>query len=450
MGLLSSFAIVAGSMLGVGIFLLPSSIAFEVNSAYIFFIIWIIGGVIAVSGAVSCGELGAMLPRAGGDFTFQLEAFGPSVAFASGWVLFIAIFCGSIASMAIAVFQFQVSTLIGFDLTVSVSESIPIPISSLLAIALILLITIINDIGTRVAAGTQIAFTLAPILLLLGLSVYALFFEHIEPTMELKMGKIKDFTLGGGISALLFVNFAYSGWLNIIYVAGEVKNPGRNIPVSMFLAIITITALYCILCASFIVVLGFDGLASLTNVDAGTAMANALGSPFIAKLIMISIAVAILTSINATVLSSSRVAYAMAKRGAFWSGAAKLSDNSNVPRHALWIQAFLSSFLVLTGSFHILIEMTSIAMFITGGLTVLSLFVLRNKKPNTIRPYKANGYPWFPGIYLLFSFIIVIASVRKAFLSNQNSAVFPFAGVFVMIILFIGHWLVTKKNRADS
>ncbi|ASB49693.1 APC family permease [Alkalitalea saponilacus] len=444
-GPMAGFTVVAGSMLGVGIFLFPSAVASETGSLLMFFLIWLLGGLFAYSGAVACGELGAMLPKAGGDYVFQKEAYGDSVAFASGWVLFVTIFGGSIAGMAVAVFQYQISALSGLDMMANIAPGIPLQKANFFAVLLILLITAINYAGTRIAARTQILFTLIPILFLIFLAGYAVLSGwSVRPDQSIQIWD-SSVSAGGVITAFLFVNFAYSGWLNIIYVAGEVKDPGRNIPKSMTWATVVVTVLYVLMCAAFVFSLGFEGLSSLKNMDAGTAMARALNSPVMANLVLITITVAIVTSLNATILTSARVAFAMAKERAFWAGAARL-NKMKVPGRALWVQAIFAIFLVLTGSFYAIIEMASIAMFITGSLTVLALFVLRVKQPNRFRPYKATGYPWLPVIYLLFSAVALLGAVRQAFLTDGISGFYPFMGVAVLILAYIGHRFMSNRG----
>lgn len=448
-GSMAGFTVVAGSMLGVGIFLFPPAIAAEVNSFGLYFFIWILGGVFAFTGSTACGELGAMLPHAGGDYIFQREAFGRSAAFAAGWVLFGAIFCGSIAGMSVAVFQYQVTALTNYELMTPVSHTIHIPIANLLATGLIILLTVINDGGTRMAVRLQIVFTLIPIILLLLLGFYVLTFN---PSTELVTPQLKprSFSIYGLITAFLLVNFAYSGWLNIIYVAGEVKNPGRNIPKAMFRATVAITLLYCLLCATFVFTMGYDNLASLKHTDAGTGMARYLNSSLIATLVPVTIAIAIVTSLNASILTGSRVAFAMAQDKAFWSGAAKLSSRFKVPRRALWTQAGISIILVLTGSFSAIIEMASIAMLVTGSMTVLSLFVLRYKKPDTFRPYLATGYPWVPGTYLLLSTVALMGTIKQAFSAGGINGLYPFLGVGILLITFVGHRIYYKFKGSVS
>ncbi len=444
-GPLAGFAVVAGSMLGVGIFLFPGKIAFEINSVPIFFMFWILGGLFALAGSVACGELGAMIPKSGGDYVFQREALGSSTAFASGWVLFVAIFCGSIASLSVAVFQYQGSALAGKDL-MQPAGGLPFSWAQLLALALIIVITAINHVGAKVSAVTQIFLTLTPIAVLTLLAIWVLGAspQTVTSPPAQKAGA-STLTIAGLAASFLYINFAFSGWINIIYVSGEVKDPGKNIPRSMVSAVFGVTGLYVLLCVAFISVLGFNGLAALGWTDAGTGTAQALGSKVLETGVLVLIAVAIVTSINATVLASARVAYAMGKGGAFWKGAAALSGPRKVPRRALWLQAALASGFVLTGTFEEIVKMTSVAMFITGTLTVLSMFVLRYTRPDAPRPYKANLYPYLPGLYVVLSMLAVAATLWDAVRKGGADAYYPLIGLGVLIAAFAGHFLYSRK-----
>ncbi len=447
-GPIASFAIVAGSMLGVGIFLFPGKIAYEINSVWVFFMLWGLGGIFALAGAVACGELGAMIPRAGGDYVFQRASFGPSVAFASGTVLFLAIFAGSIASMSVAVFQYQVGTLLGKDLTLPLSSGFPLSSAQICAIVVIIALTVLNDAGTKISTRTQVVLTLSPIAALTALAVYALAISpSVAPSDIQPKPGATELTWFGLASGFLFVNFAFSGWINIIYVAGEVKDPGKNVPRSMISASFGVTALYFLLCAAFLTVLGLGGLAGLGWTDAGTGMARALGRPTLATVVLLIIAVAILTSLNATVLSSARVAYAMGKDGAFWRGAARLHPKRRTPQNALWLQAAISSFLVLTGTFDEIVKMTSIAMFVTGTLTVMSVFVLRYRAPEAPRPYRASLYPWLPALYVVLSLAAMGMEIWRAFAAGGTNALYPLIGIGILFVTLVGHLLLVKGGR---
>jgi APA family basic amino acid/polyamine antiporter len=449
-GAVSAFAIVAGSMLGVGIFLFPGQMALSVSSGGSFLALWLLGGLMALSGAVACGELGAMMPRAGGDYVFQRAAFGPSVAFAGGCVLFGAVFAGSMASLSVAVFQYQVSALLGVGLGEIALGPAGISASRILAAGLILALTALNVAGVRPASALQTLATFAPIAFLVLLALIAPF--AAVPGAELDRAHTPAAeSLTGLTSGFLLVYFAYSGWPNVIYVAGEVRDPGVNVPRSMILAVLAVTALYLLLCAAFLAVLGMGGLAALGAgwLDAGTGLARALGSPFVERVVLVTIALAILTSVNATVLAGARVAYAMAVDGAFPLWAAKLDARSGVPSRALWIQCALACLFVLTGTFDAIVEMTSLAMLVTGSLTVASLFVLRRSEPDRARPYRAHGYPVLPACYLVLALVVFGTELREAVGGEGVSALYPLVGLAVLVLAFAAHrlWRVDRGLR---
>jgi APA family basic amino acid/polyamine antiporter len=448
-GPLQAFSVVAGSMLGVGIFLFAPRIAATMGSEAGLLGMLVFGGLFALAGSVACGELGAMMPKAGGDYVYQREAFGPSLAFASGWVLFVAIFAGSTASMSVAVFQYDVGPLVGVDFTEVVVGHVTT--GHLAALGLIVLLTLVNDLGADVSANLQTVLTVSPIAALVLIGVWGLAAgdggtaapaEPAAPAVPL--------TAAAVASAFMFTNFVYSGWINIIYVAAEVKDPGRTIPRSMVTSTFAVTALYVLLAAAFVAVLGFHGLAG--TFEAGTAMADRLGGEPLRLAVLLIISVAIITSINATILAAARVGYAMARDGAFMAVVGRLSPSRRTPRVALWVQAAIALLLVLSGTFEAIVKMTSIAMFVTGSLTVAAVFVLRHKLPDLPRPYRATLYPWLPGLYVLLALGAIAIATAEALEQTEKDAAgwFPLLGVGILGVTWIGHLLFRRNVRGAA
>ena len=459
-GGLSGFAIVAGSMLGIGIFLMPAEVILAAPDTGWFFGLWILGGLIAWAGAVAFAELGAMMPQAGGDYVFQREALGPSVAFASGWVLFAAIFSGSLASMAVALFQYQAPVLLGLD-----SATLTDPVffgmfswAQLGAVTLIVGLTALNSTGTRQSATTQIVLTLVPLVLFGTISIGIALFEPL--TIDSIVTKIflaeaaaeatKDapgVTLTGIVAAYGFVYFAYSGWNSVVYVSGEVRKPGKTLPRVLMTGTGVVTVLYIVMCLAFFTVLGAEGVAALKSpggvsgtYDAGSALGRLLGGETGTIFVTLLIALALVAGLNGTVLGGARVGYAMAKGGAFWGGAAKLSPRSRVPMRALWLQAGWTCVIILSGRFEEIVDMTAVAMIITGSLTVLSLFALRVRQPDRERPYRATLYPWLPGLYLVMSAVVMGVKITGAF-GDSDDAWYPLLGVGVLALAYATHRL---------
>lgn len=466
-GSLSGFAIVAGSMLGIGIFLMPTKVIVAAPDVGWFMGLWIFGGLIAWAGAVAFAELGAMMPEAGGDYVFQREALGPSVAFASGWVLFAAIFSGSLASMGVALFQYQVPVLLGIDSSI-VTEPVVFGLFSWAqvgGVGLIIALTALNSTGTKQSAGAQIVLTLVPLILFgvisfLIVTLAPLTIDSLMTQILLEskgpLGGGKEITLAGVVSAFSFVYFAYSGWNAVVYVSGEVREPGKTLPRVLMSGTGVVTALYVMMCLAFLAVLGAAGIAALDSgvngtFDAGSALGVLLGGDTGRLVVTLLIAMALVAGLNGTVLGGARVGYAMAKGGAFWSGAAKLSPRSKVPMRGLWLQAAWTCVIILSGKFEEIVEMTAIAMIITGSLTVLSLFALRIKAPDAERPYRATFYPWLPGLFLAMSVVVIVVKVAGAFdtppAGEPNKAWYPLLGVGVLALAWISHRLWWKNRH---
>jgi|GEM_PF-144722 len=462
-GGLSGFAIVAGSMLGIGIFLMPAEVLGAAPDVGWFFALWILGGIIAWAGAVAFAELGAMMPEAGGDYVFQREALGPSVAFASGWVLFAAIFSGSLASMAVALFQYQAPVLLGIDSQVLTEPALfgMFSWAQMGGVALILGLTALNSTGTKQSATTQIILTLVPLILFGLISILIVLFEPL--TIDSLMTQIfleqqaaaapasEGVTLTGVVAAYGFVYFAYSGWNSVVYVSGEVKDPGKTLPQVLMTGTGVVTVLYIIMCLAFLTVLGAEGVSALNSgvngtYDAGSALGKLLGGETGTMLVTVLIALALIAGLNGTVLGGARVGYAMAKGGAFWQGAADLSPRSKVPLKALWLQAAWTCVIILSGRFDEIVNMTAVAMIITGSLTVLSLFALRIKEPRRERPYKATLYPWLPGLYLLMSAVVMVVKIAEAF-GESDDAWYPLLGVGVLALAYATHRLWWRNRQ---
>ena len=442
-GPVAGASIVAGSMLGIGIFLSPPVVATHIHSLPGFFLLWLLGGVISLSGAASYAELGTMMPRAGGDYLFLNRAFGPSLAFASGWVLFGPIFCGSIASMAVGLCTYQLPLLLGRDLSLTafVLPLVGLGVSwaQVAALCLVPLLTLLNAMGAKPSARTQAVLTLLPIGVLTAISLYAI--THGGAAAPPPAPEVKPFSMHGVVVAYLAVYFAYSGWANIIYVAGEVEEPQRGLPRAMLGGTVVVTCLYLLLCSGFVRTLGFGGLAGAG--EAGSAMAQVLAGEPGKLIITVLIASALVASINATILAGPRVAYAMGKGGAAWSWLGTLSPRTRVPMRALTVQAVISGLLIISGKFEQLLAMVSLTMVVTGSLTVAALYVLRRTAPDEERPYRASGYPAFPMVYLGSSAIVIVDMVIAS-ASGTWTDVYPLIGLVGTAALFVGHRVLRR------
>lgn len=404
LGPLPALALVAGSMLGIGIFIMPPQVAAEVGSPTQFLLMWLLGGLAALCGALCLAELGAMRPKNGGDYEFIHVSWGPGIAFAAGWLQLLVIFPGSLASVAVATANFQLPVLLGDWVG---GELAGVPVTRLLAAALVLGLTLINHLGVRIAGWLQVTVTVIPIACLLVISTYVL-----GSDTSAQVTQVADAAGTGGSltqlgQAYLKVYFAYSGWNAAIYVAGEIREPGRNLPLALVGGSGLVTGLYVLLCLGFLALFGFAGLPGVG--EAGTAAAVALFGPTAVAAMALLIFLAMLGSLNGTVLIGSRIAYAMAQRGDCVAAAGRLHPRHATPHVALWLQAAIALALIASPfDLDQLINYTSSAMLITGTLTVLSVVVLRRREPDTPRPYGATGYPLPALLYALSSALVLL------------------------------------------
>ena len=443
-GPLTAMSLVAGSMLGIGIFLTPPIVAGHIASSWVFFALWIVGGLTAMSGAVAYAELGAMMPRAGGDVVFLREAYGPGTAFACGWVIFGAVFTGSIAAMAVPLCQYQLPALINpslellglsFDPKAAVFGT-PIEASQLVGVALVLAITGVNALGAKLSGWVQNLTTVVPVALFALGAVIAIFIVEGPPQVaEAAEAEAGGLTAAALAASAMAVYFAYSGWNAVTYVAGEVEDPGRNIPLGLIGGTIGIMVLYLIMCWAFIEVLGYGGLKDAG--EAGTAAAHAVGGEGVGWVVTLLIAFGLLGSINGTILGGARVAYAMAKEGAFWSGAAHLAPGTGVPTRALWIQAVWACAFILSGTFEQLLNLVSLAMLAIGAITVASVYVLRRRRPDAPRPYRATGYPFSPAFFLVASALVVAVMTGEALTKGELKHWYPLFGLGILPVAFV-------------
>ena len=439
-------SVVMGSMVGIGVFLAPPVVASHVSSTWGFLAVWVAGGLTALAGAVAVAELGAMLPHAGGDYVFVREAFGPSVSFASGWVLFGPVFAGSIAAISSALCQYQIPVVLRAlaaalglptpDLS-SPLTGLPFPLSGgqLLAAAIVLAITTANALGTRLSASLQGALTGAAILCLVLLAGAGLASGGAAPTVGPDPATV-PLTLSGLVAAYLPVYFAYSGWNAVVYVAGEVRDPGRTLPRALFLGTALVTAIYLLLTSAFVGVFGVSGLREVG--EAGSALAARLGGPSLQVGVAAVVLVALLGALNGAVLGGARVAYAMARTGDFWGGAAHLSGHG-VPARALWIQAALAVALVLTGTFEQVLSLAGLAMQLTGTLAESALFVLRRRSPGLPRPYRATGYPFVPLLYLAVAGTVMVTKAVESVGGAGLGPRLPILGLGAFVVAWSFH-----------
>ena len=440
LGLMDSTMIVIGSMIGSGIFIVSADIARTVGGGGYLILVWVITGLITMIAALSYGELAVMMPHAGGQYVYLREAFGPLVGFLYGWTLFFVIQTGTIAAVAVAFAKFT-SVLIPAvgDMNVLFSvEGHNVTAAQLFAIASIVLLTWVNSLGVRAGKLVQGIFTTTKTLALLGLILLGLIVgsNHTIIAQNLSRfwdaswthvdgGKIVGVTSLSGLMLLAAMGVASVGslfssdaWNNITFTAGEVINPKRNIPLSLILGTGTVTVLYLLANVAYISSLPTAGNPDAVDVigrgiqfassdRVGVAAATRIFGDIAGIVMAVMIMVSTFGCNNGLILAGARVYYAMAKDKLFFRKAADLNSRS-VPGYALVAQGIWASVLCLSGKYNDLLNYVIFAVLIFYCLTIAGIFVLRKKRPDAERPYKALGYPIVPGLYIILAAAICI------------------------------------------
>jgi len=372
------------------------------------------------------------MPRAGGEYPYLRAAYGPGIAFATGWLQLLATFPGSLAAMAVGTATFQMPVLLGAGF----AEPVDLGVMSVAgptfwAIALVVGLTALNHIGIVLSGRVQLVVTVIPLAVLLAVSLFVVGdIGTVEVSREsLRVGLQPGPSAHDIAQAYLPIYFAYSGWNAAIYIGGEIADPGKNLPRAVVGGTAMVAVLYFVLCAGYLAVFDMSALAGAG--EAGTAAAGALFGHAGVIAVTLMILLAMLGSINGTVMAGSRIGYAMAEQGDFLAAAGRLSPRFGTPGVALWLQAALASALILSRRFDQLMEYAAAAMLISGSLAVASVIALRRKDPGHPRPYRLGFYPWAPLIYIGSSVFVLVALAVKGDLS-----VLMAAGWFSLALLF--------------
>ncbi|MGI4749899.1 MAG: APC family permease [Janthinobacterium lividum] len=428
--LIDATMLVAGSMIGSGIFIVSADITRNVGSAGWLIAVWLITGFMTLTAALSYGELSAMFPKAGGQYVYLKEAYNPLVGFLYGWSFFTVIQTATIAAVGVAFAKFTAYLVpqISEDLVAINLGFLKISPAQLLSIVLIVFLTFVNNRGVNSGKIIQTVFTLAKLLSLLGLIVFGFYAfnhkiwnENWHTAGVWNLHKInKDGTtaslttiaaLGAIASAMVGSIFSSDSWNNVTFIAGEIKNPKRNIGLSLALGTLIVTAIYIATNVMYTGVLSLHEIAfSEKDRVAVTASAQIFGSAgtiIIALLIMVST----FGCNNGLIMAGARVYYSMANDGLFFKKAGTLNKNA-VPGFALWIQCVIASLWCLSGKYGDLLDMISFVVVVFYMLTIIGIFILRKKMPDAERPYKAFGYPVLPVLYIIMGLAFCILLIK--------------------------------------
>jgi APA family basic amino acid/polyamine antiporter len=451
LNLLDATLIVSGSMIGSGIFLVSADMARTVGGAGWLLLLWLISGIMTLFAALSYGELAGMMPNAGGQYVYLKESFNKFTAFLYGWTLFVVIQCGSIAAVAVAFAKYAGvlwAPLNESNVLFTITPQFTINAAQLTGIFSILLLTLLNAAGLKYGKLINLVFSSAKLIALFGLIVLGIFvyghssiwqanwqdawqattfnWNAVTQTMQTTnlTGVALISALGVGLVGSLFSSDA---WNNVTFIAGDIQQPKRNIPLSLFIGTAIVSTLYLLANVAYLFLLPIHGtpestdtlqagIQYATNDRVGVAAAMQIfGNPAV-----IIMAVLIMVSTfgcnNSIVLSSVRVYQEMAKDGLFFSQM-KNNNSNGVPGFALWVQFIWASVLCLSGKYGDLLDYVMFAVILFYILTLIGLFILRKKWPHVERPYKAFGYPVIPAIYILLAlaFLINLLIVKPNF-----------------------------------
>ena len=412
--------IVAGSMIGSGIFIVSEDITRNVGSAGWLVAVWLLTGFMTLTAALSYGELSAMFPKAGGQYVYLKESYNPLLGFLYGWSFFSVIQTGTIAAVGVAFSKFAGYFFPSLEMTdaniLLQMGFLKIYPAQLLSIAIIILLTYINTKGVQGGKMIQSTFTITKLASLFGLigfgfllaSKASIWDANWANAWEMKTIASDNSTtpifgvaiLGAIAASMVGSIFSSDAWNNVTFIAGEIKNPKRNIGLSLFLGTLIVTVIYISANLMYLSVLPLNEIANAPADRVAVAASNVIfgniGTYVIAVMIMIST----FGCNNGLILAGARVYYTMAKDGLFFKKAGTLNENA-VPAWALWAQCIVAGLLCLSGRYGDLLDMVSFIVVIFYILTIIGIFILRKKRPELERPYKAFGYPVLPAIYIL-------------------------------------------------
>ncbi len=450
LGLFDSTMMLVGIVIGSGIYLTTGIMAEALPSAGLIMLAWLAGGVLTLFGALTYAELGAAMPEAGGHYVYLREAFGPLSGFLFGWILFTVSMTGSIAALGTAFAEYfgyffpALSTqnmLLTMDLSIF-GNALQYNISSgqLIAIAVIIIFSIFNYVGVGPGKIIQNIITVIKI----GTMIAIIFMGFtIGKTIPLDLSlnpagmSFTGMLTGFGI-ALVAISWAFDGWNNLNYAAGEIKDPGRNIPLSLIVGTLVISGLYLLINLVYFLAIPVNEMAGVVRIAEKTT--SALHGSTTAGLISAAILVSVLGALNGAIFVGPRVYYAMAKDRLFFSKVAEIHPKYKTPGFSVFIQAIWSCLLVITGTFDQLITFVMVITILFWTAAAAGVFTLRKKRPDMPRPYKTWGYPWVPAIFIVASTGILINALIKR-------PVESFTGLIITVIGIPVYYYWKKKTE---
>ena len=444
LGLFDSTMMVIGIVIGSGIFMTTGLMAEALPSASFILIVWALGGVVMLAGALTYAELGAAMPKAGGQYVYLREAYGPLPAFLFGWVAFIAYLTGTNAAIAVAIAEHMGS----FFPTLSPGNIIldlgfyNLSSGQLLALSIIFGLSLVNYLGVVLGKWVQNVLTMLKIGSILVFALVGLFVTtnvsidyNLNPT-GMSFGQV---LMGMGV-ALIAVNWAVGGWDYVTLVSGEVKSPEKNLPRALMFGTLAIISLYILINLAYLKSMPISQIAG--EVKIGEASARALFGNGIAGLFTVAVMLSMFGSLNGNILVGPRVTYAMAKDDLFFRQAADVHPKYRTPGNAIILQGIWAGILTLTGTFKELITLVVFVNFMLWIAASSTVFVLRKKQPDLHRPYKVWGYPWVPALFILFSLAVMV----NTFFESPSQSLMGLALTFLGLPAYY-YW---NKRKIES
>ena len=445
---LDATALVVGSMIGSGIFIVSANILRQVSSPGLLLVVWTVSGLVTLLGALTYGELAAMFPKAGGQYVYLRESISPLFGFLYGWTLFAVIQTGTIAAVAVAFARFTAVIFPSLtpDVFLGGRLTLPQPIGPIdvglsaqrvLAIISVLVLTWINVRGVRTAALIQTTLTVVKTAALAALILLGLSIGRNAAAIAANFGE--NFWAGGGLSlavlpvigaAMVGSLFSMDAWNNVGFASGEMKNPEKDLPFAMAMGVLIVTSLYVLANVSYLHILPRDAIASAPQDRVGTAALQAMFGDAGLYIMAAAIMISTFGCNNGLILSGARVSWAMARDNLFFlPKAGDLHPEYRTPATALWVQAVWTCLLCLSGTYSQLLDFVIFAAVLFYLVTVVGLFALRMKRPDLPRPVKAVGYPVLPALYVVATGLICVS-----LLASPATRTYSFAGLVLVLI----------------
>jgi len=428
LGVSHAGAIVVGTIIGSGIFLVPAEMMQAVGSAKLVYLVWLVGGLLSFFGALTYAELGAMKPQAGGEYVYVRDGYGPLAGFLYAWTWFVIAKPASIATVTTGLVRILGTFPVFAFFSNSVVHSVPISYGQLVAIAATVLISLLNYIGIKKAGEFQLVFTVLKVAIILGIVVIGFSFSagswsHFSGAYSGARGGIAGF-----MAALVAALWAYDGWNDLNMVAGEIRQPERNIPIALIAGVATVGALYMLVNAAVQFVLPADAIAASAR-PASDAIGLVWGT-FGASLVSAAMAVSMLVTLNGTMMSGARVPFAVARDRYFFSALAEVHPRFHTPSVAILVQAALSILLLLVGgSFRQLFSLAIFAEWLFYMIAASTVFIFRRRDPQAPRPYRVWGYPVVPALFVLSSALLLYYTFTDNLLNSALGCLVILAGV---------------------